>query len=91
MCRDGFKNKEIAEKFKVNPSYINKIRIGDTWKHIKVDGFVEKNKHLTIEQIIEIKKLLKENLKTKDIIKLTGINSRIIRDIKNEKCWLNII
>jgi len=91
MCRDGFKNKEIAEKFEVTPSYINRIRIGDSWKHVKVDGFVEKNKHLTIEQIIKIKKLLKENLKTRDIIKLTGINSRIIRDIKNEKCWSNVV
>jgi len=56
MCRDGFKNKKIANKFEITIESINNIRIGKTWKHIKIEGFQEKNKTLTIEQVIEIKK-----------------------------------
>jgi len=87
---EGLSNKEIALLFEVNTNCIHRIKIGETWKHIKVEGFIEGKKGLTDEQIIEIKKMIQDGIKTKDIVNLTGINKRRIYGIKNGTYWSHL-
>ena len=90
MFRDGLSNKEIANKFNVKPAYINKTKTGETWKHIKVEGFTESKNKLSVEQVIEIKIMLKQGIKIKDIAKLTGINRRRMYGIRDGLTWSHI-
>lgn len=90
MLRDNIEIKEIAKLFNVKKSTINNIKLGKTWKHIKIEGFQEGSSRLTIEQVIEIKKMIKEDMKTKDIVKITGHHRGRINSIKTGKSWSHV-
>jgi hypothetical protein len=87
---EQYSNKEIGELFNISQAHISNIAKGEKWRHIP--GAIERDKNLpkkmpkrrclnarlTTEEVIEIKKLLKEGTMTK-----TEIGKRFNTTIQN--------
>tara|TARA_R100001086_G_scaffold246465_1_gene178733 strand:+ start:361 stop:891 length:531 start_codon:yes stop_codon:yes gene_type:complete len=54
-------------------------------------GSKRKHSKLNENQVLEIKKLLKEGLSYKEIFKITNVNIHNIKSIKYNKCWKHVI
>ncbi|MFA7709416.1 MAG: VOC family protein [archaeon] len=94
-----FKNKEmncadIAKKYNIGKTAIYDIKNNKTWKYIDENGNIDyniKNKTLTKDNVIEIKKMLNENISNNEIAKNFNISNTTISDIDTGKYWKNII
>lgn len=84
---------ELAKMFNIDKSAISNIKTGDTWNHIKVDGFVENNKGRTLskEQVIKIKTLLIEGtLSQSKIAEQCSVSQIVVSRINREEIYKDI-
>lgn len=101
LLMDGESQRAIANTFNVSRNTITFIQKGKTWTHIHVDGFVPFDKDnvgegnpsakLSEEQVIEIKKLLKNGkISQSEIAKIFNVSKHIISRIKTGKTWKHV-
>jgi group I intron endonuclease len=96
----GFTYKEIAKIFNISPTNIGHIAREKTWKEIEPilnykkrepkEKVVSNRKQLTRQQVIEIKKLLLQNIKQREIANRFNISEDVISSIKVGRSWSNI-
>ncbi|MDD4156596.1 MAG: GIY-YIG nuclease family protein [Candidatus Cloacimonetes bacterium] len=95
LIYENYKIKDIAKIYNVKPNTITQIKTGERWNHIKTkydELIVQTPKQkLTIEKVIEIKKLLiEENLTIVEIADMFDVTFSMISAIKNLKNWKTI-
>lgn len=90
---------EIAKLYPVGKTAIQKIKDGVAWKHLTgftKDTFkdraldVTKFSKLTLDQVKEIKQLLKEGWTQKNIAEKFGVIRQTIQNINVNRCWKDI-
>ena len=88
LLEDGYTNKEIADKIKVDPSTISKIRCGKIYTYISKHYKIGKscNERLSDETIHRVCKLLEEGYRNVDISADFDIDNEVISQIRNG--WL---
>lgn len=88
--------KDIANSYDVSLGVISAIANNRTWIHVFVDGWEEyiSNKKtivkLSINDVMTIKKLLKDGLNCSEIARTYGVYSSTISGIKNEKYFKDV-
>jgi group I intron endonuclease len=96
MLINGIDDEEIANKFSVTYDLIGYIRRGKIWKDVKpfdnVDFVpINKNNNLTIEKVKEIKKMLVNGTRQRDITKIFNITRGCVSLIKTGRTWKDVI
>jgi HNH endonuclease len=91
---EGFGYKFIAEKTGVEYQSVCQCASGKQWAHIPFQGSYHYSKKsgikLTETDVVHIKKLLEQGLKSIEIANLFGVNRITVHDIKAGRSWLNI-
>jgi transposase len=92
---DGMPQVEIAQLFSVNYSTIYDIRVGKTWKHIKIENeaAIPKllSRRLTENEAGQIKQLVLGNIHSvQAIAKMFNVSDNTIRAIKVGKAWKSL-
>ena len=99
---DGMQMKKITEIYKMSMTNICDIKNNKVWKHIKLEDYFNNEeliilnnilpsyRKLTDNDVIEIKKMLSQGVKQKDIAKKFNVNKTTICDIKNNRTHFNI-
>lgn len=91
---------ELSKKYNIDSSTIINILKGDNWideNYIPIQIEEQKftkghtaNMVISIEKVIEIKKLINDGLSPKNISEITGVKNQKIRDIKRGVAYFNI-
>ncbi len=86
--------KEIAKSFNISEDIVSQIKTGKTWKHITKNytNLLDKKtkRKLKKEDVLSIRKLIKEGNDDKSISKIYNVSPRAIYNIRNNKTWKNI-
>lgn len=92
LIKEGKMNqKDIAEKFNISNTTVNKISTGEIWKNVGEDVSHRENRRLTEHDVMEIKFLIKEGkLTLTEIAKRFNAVQASISLIKSGKTWKNV-
>jgi|SaaInlV_200m_DNA_3_1039701.scaffolds.fasta_scaffold02567_5 predicted DNA-binding protein YlxM (UPF0122 family) len=94
MLEDKVSVDIIANKFGLDITSIYNIRAGKTYTEytgIKPGDYSNKPGSLVKEQVIEVKKLLKNKVKGVEIARMFNVSKHVISKIKNGKTWSDVI
>ncbi|MGM7722533.1 helix-turn-helix domain-containing protein [Metabacillus sp. Hm71] len=84
----------IAKAFNVGQTTISAIARGEIWGYITVDKWIPSNrgnsKHLKLDEVIEIKRMLIQGVPHRKIAKEFGRGKTTITQINNEETWSNL-
>jgi group I intron endonuclease len=93
LLKNKVPQRKIAEMFNVTHSTVGAIKRRKIWKDIPTEENIIYNAKikLTVNDVIEIKKLLKTtNLSLKEIASKYNVNDETIRTIKTGETWKNV-
>lgn len=92
MLLEGKQLSEIADMFDVSSATIANISSNKTWKHVTFDEWDkrERARKLTEDEVMEIKKMLINNVPRKDIIQRFDINKQTLSRIERNKCHSHV-
>ncbi|MBE2919373.1 helix-turn-helix domain-containing protein [Anoxybacillus flavithermus] len=90
MLNNGKKVKEIAKIFGVSYRTISAIKNGIIWSNVGDEIKAKKRKKLSIEDVIEIKKMIKDGFGNKEIAEKFGVSRSTISCIRTGVNWSEV-
>lgn len=94
LLSENVSSAEIGRLFNVTRATISKLKKGITWKHLSRDGLNMNTKayakKLRSEDVIEIKKLIKDGTCDRTIADIFNVAPGTINQIRHNKTWRNI-
>ena len=98
---NGLSDKDISEKYNISKYVVSKISLGKTYRYVHVEGFNPSRKDsitgsknpmskLTEEDVIEIRNMIIEGYKNKDIANKFNVKPNLISRIRNGKRWSHV-
>jgi group I intron endonuclease len=90
LLKEGKLQKEIAKQFNVRVGTISEIKSGKTWKDVGEDLSYLKKEPLKESQVKEIKILLREGMKQKEIASKFNVDYSTINSIKIGRNWSHV-